>query len=58
LLWGAYAQKKGKIVDRNKHLVLEAPHPSPLAGGGFAGNRHFSKTNEYLTQNGFQPIDW
>ncbi|PKQ69939.1 uracil-DNA glycosylase [Raineya orbicola] len=58
LLWGAYAQKKGKIVDRNKHLVLEAPHPSPLAGGGFAGNRHFSKTNEYLIKYGFEPIDW
>ncbi|MCS6795115.1 MAG: uracil-DNA glycosylase [Raineya sp.] len=58
LLWGAYAQKKGKIVDRSKHLVLEAPHPSPLAGGGFAGNRHFSKTNEYLIQHGLPPIDW
>ncbi len=58
LLWGAYAQKKGKIIDRAKHLVLEAPHPSPLAGGGFAGNRHFSQTNKYLIQHGFQPIDW
>lgn len=58
LLWGAYAQKKGKIVDRSKHLVLEAPHPSPLAGGGFIGNRHFSKTNKYLIQHGLTPIDW
>jgi uracil-DNA glycosylase len=57
LLWGAYAQKKGSIVDRSKHLVLEAPHPSPLATG-FAGNRHFSKTNAYLTSKGLKPIDW
>jgi uracil-DNA glycosylase len=57
LLWGAYAQKKGSIVDRSKHLVLEAPHPSPLATG-FAGNRHFSQTNAYLTSKGLKPIDW
>lgn len=57
LLWGAYAQKKGAIVDRSKHLVLEAPHPSPLAQG-FSGNRHFSKTNEYLISKNLKPIDW
>lgn len=57
LLWGAYAQKKGLVVDKTKHLVLEAPHPSPLAKG-FAGNKHFSKTNEYLLSKGLKPIDW
>jgi len=59
LLWGAYAQKKGAIVDRSRHLVLEAPHPSPLsAHRGFLGCKHFSKANEYLAQHGLAPIDW
>lgn len=59
LLWGAYAQKKGEIIDREKHLVLQSPHPSPFsADRGFFGNRHFSKTNEYLVSKGFKPIDW
>lgn len=59
LLWGSYAQKKGAIIDRNKHLVLTAPHPSPLsAHRGFLGCHHFSKTNEYLKQIGKAPIDW
>ena len=59
LLWGAYAQKKASFVDRSKHLVLEAPHPSPLsAHRGFLGCRHFSKANAYLAANGQAPIDW
>jgi uracil-DNA glycosylase len=59
MLWGAYAQKKAAFVDRRKHCVLAAPHPSPLsAHRGFLGCRHFSRANEYLEQNGQQPIDW
>lgn len=59
LLWGAYAQKKGAIIDRAKHLVLSAPHPSPLsAHRGFLGCGHFKKANEYLSANGYAPIDW
>ncbi len=59
LLWGAYAQKKGNIIDKSKHLVLRSPHPSPFsARNGFFGNKHFSKTNEYLKLNGFEEIDW
>jgi len=58
-LWGAYAQKKGEAIDRSRHLVLESVHPSPLsASRGFFGNRHFSKCNEYLINNGITPIDW
>jgi uracil-DNA glycosylase len=58
LLWGAYAQKKGSLIDRQRHLVLKAPHPSPLARGGFDGCGHFSKANEYLKARGETPIDW
>lgn len=59
LLWGSYAQKKGAFIDRSKHRVLEAPHPSPLsAHRGFFGCRHFSKCNEFLEQIGESPIDW
>ncbi|MCC6836131.1 MAG: uracil-DNA glycosylase [Cytophagales bacterium] len=59
LLWGAYAQKKGDIIDRNKHLVLMSAHPSPFsADRGFFGNKHFSKTNEYLKSKGHEEIDW
>ncbi len=59
LLWGSYAQKKGQLIDRNKHLVLRAPHPSPLSAyRGFFGCKHFSKANEYLKQHGEAPIDW
>eukprot|EP00833_Pecoramyces_ruminatium_P013430 jgi/Orpsp1_1/1187462/evm.model.d7180000057919.1 len=60
LLWGAHAQKKGKNIDKNKHLILKAVHPSPLSAnrGGFFGCKHFSKTNEYLVKNGYKPIDW
>ena len=59
LLWGAYAQKKGQVIDRAKHLVLESAHPSPFAAyRGFFGNKHFSKTNAYLTERGLKPINW
>jgi uracil-DNA glycosylase len=59
LLWGAYAQKKGEIIDRNKHLVLMSAHPSPFsADRGFFGCKHFSKTNEYLKSKGIKEIDW
>jgi len=59
LLWGSYAQKKGAFIDTEKHLVLKAPHPSPLsAHRGFLGCKHFSKANQYLTQHGKTPIHW
>jgi uracil-DNA glycosylase len=59
LLWGAYAQKKGEVIDRYKHLVLMSAHPSPFsAERGFFGNQHFSRTNEYLKNNGLPEIDW
>ena len=59
LLWGSYAQRKGDIVDRTRHCVLTAPHPSPLsAHRGFFGCRHFSQTNAYLENRGLAPIDW
>jgi uracil-DNA glycosylase len=59
LLWGAYAQKKGEIIDRARHHVLMSPHPSPFsADRGFFGNKHFSKTNEYLKSKGLKEIDW
>jgi len=59
LLWGSYAQKKGQIIDRNKHLVLESAHPSPLsAHRGFLGNRHFSQANIYLKAHGQHEINW
>lgn len=59
LLWGAYAQKKGEIIDRNRHLVLMAAHPSPFsADRGFFGCRHFSKANHYLTSKGLSEVNW
>jgi len=59
LLWGSYAQKKGAFIDRRKHLVLKAPHPSPLsAHRGFFGCRHFSQANHFLQKHGKAPIDW
>ena len=59
LLWGSYAQKKGAMVVRNRHLVLSAPHPSPLsAHRGFFGCDHFITANEYLESHGCQPVDW
>jgi len=58
-LWGSYAQKKGQIIDRDKHLVLQAPHPSPLsAHRGFLGCKHFSQANDYLVKTGQGPIEW
>ena len=59
LLWGSYAQAKGKVIDPRRHRVLKAPHPSPLsAHRGFLGCGHFSATNQYLAQHGQTPIDW
>jgi uracil-DNA glycosylase len=59
ILWGKFAQEKKKLIDNKKHLILTAAHPSPLsAHNGFFGSRPFSKTNEYLMQNGLDPINW
>ena len=59
ILWGAYAQRKGAFIDRNKHLVLTSAHPSPLSAyNGFFGNKHFSKANEYLKAHGEEEIKW
>ncbi|RYY78246.1 MAG: uracil-DNA glycosylase [Moraxellaceae bacterium] len=60
ILWGAYAQRKGKRIDSSKHLILKAAHPSPLSAnrGGFFGCHVFSKTNQYLIQHGKAPIQW
>lgn len=59
ILWGAYAQKKGSIVDRSKHLVLESVHPSPLSSHrGFFGSKPFSQSNKWLKAKGLEPIDW
>ena len=59
ILWGSYAQRKGAFIDRNRHLVLQSPHPSPLSAyRGFFGNKHFSRANEYLLSNGYEPIEW
>lgn len=60
LLWGTYAQNKGKYIDQSKHLVLKSKHPSPLSAnfGGWFGQKHFSTCNEYLVQQGKSPISW
>ena len=59
LLWGSPAQKKGKILNNPKHLILKAPHPSPLSAyRGFFGCKHFSLTNQFLEKNGLETIDW
>jgi uracil-DNA glycosylase len=59
MLWGSYAQQKGKFIDTSRHLVLESVHPSPLSAyRGFFGNRHFSKANDYLISHGISPIQW
>ena len=59
LLWGSYAMKKGAVIERGRHLVLTAPHPSPLsAHRGFFGCRHFSRANAYLEQQHVEAIDW
>ncbi len=58
LLWGNFARSKKSLIDSSRHHVLEAAHPSPLAGGAFSGCRHFSKTNEILVSEGLAPVDW
>lgn len=59
MLWGSYARRKGAFIDRRRHLVLEAPHPSPLSAyRGFIGCGHFRKANDYLAANGMEPIRW
>lgn len=60
LLWGGFAHKKGAKIDRNKHLVLESGHPSPMSAnqGKWFGNKHFSQTNSYLKKNGLAEIKW
>jgi uracil-DNA glycosylase len=58
MLWGNFAKSKKELIDSSKHLVLEAAHPSPLAGGAFFGCRHFSKANDFLKNNGISPLDW
>ena len=59
ILWGAYAQKKGNIIDRKKHFVIESPHPSPLSAyRGFFGSKPFSQTNKYLVAHHKPPINW
>jgi uracil-DNA glycosylase len=59
ILWGSYAQKKGAVIDRKRHLVIESPHPSPLsAHRGFLGSKPFSKANAYLKAHGIQPVNW
>ena len=59
MLWGSYAQKKGQFIDRTKHYVIEAPHPSPLSAyRGFFGSQVFSKTNRYLQETGQAKIKW
>lgn len=58
LLWGNHARSKRDLIDPQKHAILESPHPSPLARGGFYGNNHFSTTNIYLESKKIAPIDW
>lgn len=58
MLWGNFAKKKKVLIDETKHLVLEAAHPSPLAGGAYFGSRHFSKANAYFKELGMEEIDW
>ncbi len=59
MLWGSYAQKKGAMIDSSRHLVLNAPHPSPLSAyRGFFGCRHFSQANEFLLNQGKKPVEW
>jgi len=59
ILWGRPAQTKKSMLNNPKHLILEAPHPSPLSAyNGFFGSKPFSKTNEFLMENGLEPIDW
>jgi uracil-DNA glycosylase len=60
MLWGKYAQDKGKIINPERHFVLKSKHPSPLSAnfGGWFGNKHFSQANNYLEAKGLKPIEW
>ena len=58
MLWGGFARKKKELIDGSKHLILEAAHPSPLAGGAFFGSQHFSKANAYLQEHGMGKVEW
>jgi uracil-DNA glycosylase len=58
MLWGNFAKSKASIIEEQKHFILQSAHPSPLAGGAFFGNKHFSKANSFLQLNGRKPIDW
>ncbi len=60
ILWGGYARSKAALIDRSRHLILESVHPSPLSAnrGGWFGNHHFSRANDYLRQHGIEPIEW
>ena len=59
ILWGAHAARKGAFIDRQRHLVLTSPHPSPLsASRGFFGNHHFTRANQWLQEHGMKPIEW
>ncbi|NTV19559.1 MAG: uracil-DNA glycosylase, partial [Bacteroidales bacterium] len=58
MLWGNFAKGKRDLIDTSRHFVLEAPHPSPLARGGFFGCRHFSKANDFIKSKGKEPINW
>ena len=59
MLWGSYAQRKGLVIDHQRHLVLQSAHPSPLSAyRGFFGNHHFSRANQYLQDHGQSPINW
>ncbi|MCH5148899.1 MAG: uracil-DNA glycosylase [Clostridiales bacterium] len=59
ILWGGNARSKAPLIDKDKHLILQCAHPSPLSAyNGFFGCKHFSKTNEYLTSHGKKPVDW
>jgi uracil-DNA glycosylase len=58
MLWGRYAQAKESLIDKNKHYILSAAHPSPLARGAFFGCKHFSRANEILRKTGREPVDW
>ncbi|PHN02955.1 uracil-DNA glycosylase [Flavilitoribacter nigricans] len=58
MLWGNFAKRKKELIDADKHLILMAAHPSPLAGGAFFGSKHFSQANAYLEEHGKTPVDW
>ena len=60
ILWGGYARSKAALIDQSRHLVLQSVHPSPLSAnrGGWFGNHHFSRANDYLEAHGMEPIRW